>query len=113
MNKQYVVRLSEEERRVCQGIIKTLKGSSQTFRRAQILRKADAEGAGWSDVKIAEAFAGPFSFRKEVAKQAQNECKGCVPCGASLPRHAPMTQNPCMQTTAHETTAPSTPRGLL
>ncbi len=56
MNKQDVVRLSEEERRVCQGIIKTLKGSSQTFRRAQILRKADAEGAGWSDVKIAEAF---------------------------------------------------------
>ena len=58
-------------------------------------------------------YAGPFSFRKEVAKQAQNECKGCVPCGASLPRHAPMTQNPCMQTTSHDTTAPSTPRGLL
>ena len=56
MNKQDVVRLSEEERRVCQGIIKTLKGSSQKFRRAQILLKADADGAGWPDVKIAEAF---------------------------------------------------------
>lgn len=56
MNKKYVVRLSEEERSVCQGIIKTLKGSSQKFRRAQILLKADADGAGWSDVKIAEAF---------------------------------------------------------
>ena len=41
---------------VCQGIIKTLKGSSQKFRRAQILLKADADGAGWSDGKIAEAF---------------------------------------------------------
>jgi hypothetical protein len=56
MNKKYVVRLSEEERRVCQGIIKTLKGPSQKFRRAQILLKADADGSGWSDVKIAEAF---------------------------------------------------------
>ena len=55
MHKKYVVRLSEEERRVCQGIIKTLKGSSQQFRRAQILLKADAEGSGWSDGKIAEA----------------------------------------------------------
>jgi hypothetical protein len=56
MNKQYVVRLSEEERMVCQGIIQHLKGSSQTLRRAQILLKADAEGAGWPAGKIAEAF---------------------------------------------------------
>ena len=56
MNKKYVVRLSDEERRVCQDIIKHLKGSSQRFRRAQILLKADADGPGWPDVKIAEAF---------------------------------------------------------
>ena len=56
MNKKYVVRLSDEERGVCQAILKNLKGSSQQFRRAQILLKADADGAGWPDVKIAEAF---------------------------------------------------------
>jgi hypothetical protein len=56
MNKKYVVRLSDEERRVCQDIIKNLKGSSQKFRRAQILLKADADGPGWLDAKIAEAF---------------------------------------------------------
>lgn len=56
MNKKYIVRLSDEERRLCQGIIKALKGSSQKFRRAQILLKADADGPGWSDAKIAEAF---------------------------------------------------------
>jgi hypothetical protein len=39
-----------------QDIIKNLKGSSQKFRRAQILLKANADGPGWSDVKIAEAF---------------------------------------------------------
>jgi hypothetical protein len=57
MNKKYIVRLSDEERGICQQIIKHLKGSSQKFRRAQLLLKADADASGWSDVKIAEAFA--------------------------------------------------------
>ena len=56
MIKKYIVRLSDEERAVCEDIIKTLKGSSQRFRRAQILLKADADGPAWSDVRIAEAF---------------------------------------------------------
>jgi transposase len=56
MNKKFIVRLSEEERGVCEEIIRNLKGSSQKFRRAQVLLKADADGPGWSDVKIAEAF---------------------------------------------------------
>ena len=43
MNKKVVVRLSDEERVVCQEIIKPLKGSAQKCRRAQILLKADAE----------------------------------------------------------------------
>jgi transposase len=56
MIKKYIVRLSDEERAACQEILKNLKGSSQRFRRAQILLKADADGPGWPDVKIAEAF---------------------------------------------------------
>ena len=56
MKKQYIVRLSAEERQLCQEIIKKLKGSSQKVRRAQILLKADADGAGWNDARIAEAF---------------------------------------------------------
>ena len=56
MHKKFVVRLSDEERGVCQEIIKHLKGSSQKFRRAQILLKKDADGPAWSDVRIAEAF---------------------------------------------------------
>ena len=56
MHKKYIVRLSDDERDVCQEIIKKLKGSSQKFRRAQILLKADAAGPGWPDVRIAEAF---------------------------------------------------------
>ena len=56
MTKKYLARLTDEERGVCQEIVKNLKGSSQKFRRAQILLKADADGPGWPDLKIAEAF---------------------------------------------------------
>lgn len=56
MNKKYIVRLSDEERDVCQEIVKRLKGTSEKVKRAQILLKADADGPAWPDAKIAEAF---------------------------------------------------------
>ena len=56
MQKKYIVRLSEDERRQLREVIKKLKGSSQKVRRAQILLKADIEGANWTDERIAEAF---------------------------------------------------------
>ena len=56
MQKKYIVRLSEEERRALKEIIKKLKGTSQRVRRAQILLKADADGPNWTDQRIAEAF---------------------------------------------------------
>ncbi len=57
MQKKYVVRLTDQERIELQGVIKKLKGSSQKVRRAQILRKADADGPNWTDQHIAEAFS--------------------------------------------------------
>ena len=56
MNKMFIVRLSDEERGVCQEVVKRLKGSSQKVRRAQILLKADADGPAWPDSRIADAF---------------------------------------------------------
>src|SRR4051812_6279528 len=56
MNKKFIVRLADEERAVCQEIVKKLKGSSQKVRRAQILLKTDADGPAWIDCRIAEAF---------------------------------------------------------
>lgn len=56
MNKRYIVRLTDEERTICQEVIKNLKGSSQKFRRAQILLKADADGPKWADARIADSF---------------------------------------------------------
>ena len=73
MNKKYVVRLSAEERSVCQDIIKNLKGSSQKFRRAQILLKADAEGPDWPDVKIAEAFNCRVQTIENIRKRLVTE----------------------------------------
>jgi hypothetical protein len=56
MNKKYIVRLSDEERQVCENVVKKLKGTSLKVRRAQMLLKADADGPAWTDARIAEAF---------------------------------------------------------
>ncbi len=57
MEKKYIVRLTEEERKTLREVIRKLKGSSQKVRRAQILLKADADGPNWTDRRIAEAFS--------------------------------------------------------
>jgi hypothetical protein len=69
MNKKYIVRLSDEERSACQGIVKKLKGSSQKVRRAQILLKADADGPAWPDEKIAEAYGCRVQTVEAVRKR--------------------------------------------
>ena len=56
MRKKYVVRLTAEERDHLAGVIRKLSGTSQKVRRAQILLKADADGPGWTDRRIADAF---------------------------------------------------------
>ena len=73
MHKKYVVRLSDEERGVCQAILKHLKGSSQQFRRAQILLKADVAGPGGSDAKIAEAVNGRVQTIENLRKRLVTE----------------------------------------
>jgi hypothetical protein len=40
MNKKYIVRLTDEERTVCETTIKTETGKSEKLRRATILLKA-------------------------------------------------------------------------
>jgi hypothetical protein len=56
MPKKYIVRLTDAERQTLGEVIAKLKGSSQKVRRAQVLRKADADGPCWTDAKIADAF---------------------------------------------------------
>jgi hypothetical protein len=56
MQKKYIVRLTDEERQTLARIVAKFNGSSQKVRRAQVLLKADADGPGWTDVRIADAY---------------------------------------------------------
>src|SRR5258707_1826951 len=78
MHKKFVVRLSDEERGVCQEIIKHLKGSSQKFRRAQMLLKTDADGPAWCDVRIAEAFNCRVQTLENLRKRLVTEGFECA-----------------------------------
>ncbi len=65
MQKIYIVRLTEPERETLEQVVKKLKGTSQKVRRAQMLLKANADGPGWTDARIAEA----FSCRRETVQR--------------------------------------------
>ena len=56
MEKKYIVRLSQSERKELKRVIAQLIGTSQKVRRAHILLKADQGGPAWTDKRIAEAF---------------------------------------------------------
>jgi transposase len=56
MLKKYIVRLTDAERESLKQVVDKFKGTSQKVRRAQVLLKADADGPGWTDAKIADAF---------------------------------------------------------
>jgi hypothetical protein len=73
MQKKYVVRLSDEERDTLHEVVKRLKGSGQKVRRAQILLKADANGPGWTDARIADAFSCR-THTVELLRQRLVEC---------------------------------------
>jgi hypothetical protein len=69
MNKKYIVRLTDEERAICEMTIKNEKGKSEKLRRAMILLKADDDGPAWKDEKISEA-VGCSSRTVENVRQA-------------------------------------------
>ena len=81
MIKKYIVRLSDEERATCQSVIKTLKGSSQKVRRAQMLLKADADGPAWGDAKIAEAFNARVQTVENLRKRLVTDGFEVALCG--------------------------------
>jgi hypothetical protein len=88
MNKKYIVRLTDEERAVCETTIKNEKGTSEKLRRATILLKAGAQGPAWNNQKISEAI-GCSTRTVEKVRQAF-VLKGCrqrdnVPFATSRP----------------------------
>ncbi len=89
MYKKYIVRLSDDERQVCQDVLKHRKGSSQKFRRAQILLKADADGPNWIDARIAEAFSCRIQTIENLRKRLVTE--GFETALNGKPRQSPPT----------------------
>ena len=57
MNKKYIVRLSDEERRALTELTSKGKAAASKIRHAHILLKADADGPAWTDQRIAETFS--------------------------------------------------------
>ena len=56
MHKKYIVRLTDQERETLVELVKKRGVAAQRVRRARILLKADADGPGWTDARIADAF---------------------------------------------------------
>jgi len=57
MNKKYIVRLTGEERKHLEEFVSKGKRAAYKIKHANILLKADADGPGWADEAIAEAFS--------------------------------------------------------
>ena len=73
MQKKYVVRLTDAERETLRSVVKKLSGSSQKVRRAQVLLKADADGPGWTDRKIADAFGCRINTVEKIRQRLVTE----------------------------------------
>lgn len=89
MLKKYIVRLTDEERKILQEVVAKLKGSSQKVRRAQVLLKADADGPAWTDARIAEAFGCRTKTVENIRQRLVTE-------GFAITLHGqPRLQPPC------------------
>ena len=54
--KKYIIRLTQAERERLGAMVKKGKAAAYRIKHAHILLKADADGPGWIDKRIAEAF---------------------------------------------------------
>lgn len=72
VKKQYIVRLTDEERNISDGTIDKLKGTGENPRRARILRQVEADGPNWADRPVAEAF-------RSRTRTVENIRRRCVP----------------------------------
>ena len=68
--RKYIVDLTDTERKVCQDVVKSVKGTSQKVKRANILLKAER---GWTDAKIAEAMDCRTSTVERVRRRFVEE----------------------------------------
>lgn len=80
MEKKYIVRLTQRQRKMTEQVVTQLDGSPQKVRRAQILLKADHAQTGWTDEEIAESFGC-------TTRTAENVRKRFCECGFETTLH--------------------------
>jgi transposase len=73
VNKKYVVRLTGEEREQLEGMVRRGRGQAYKIKHANILLKADADGPGWSDEQMAEAFGCHLNTPKNIRQRFVEE----------------------------------------
>ncbi len=69
MNKKYVVRLTAKERKYLEEFVSKGKRAAYKIKHANILLKADADGPGWSDEAISEAFSAHANTVRNVRQR--------------------------------------------
>lgn len=57
MLKNYIVRLSQEERQILQNLVSTGKAAAYKIKHANILLNIDVNGQGWTDEEAAATFS--------------------------------------------------------
>ena len=67
--KRYVVRLTDEERTQLESMVKKGMAAAYKIRHANILLKADAGGANWTDAQIARAFGCHRTTIEDIRKR--------------------------------------------
>jgi transposase len=69
VNKKYIVRLTAAERGQLGALVKRGQGQAYKIKHAHILLKADADGPGWSDERMAEAFGCHLNTPKNIRQR--------------------------------------------
>jgi len=67
--EKFIVRLTDEERRKLEAIVKKLKGTSQRVKRALVLLQADADGPNWTNEKIRDLTGLSLQSIGKIRKQ--------------------------------------------
>lgn len=79
MTKRYIVRLTQEERGQLQRLVSKGRAAAHKIRHANVLLLADADGAGWTDARIAQAVGvHPFTVRNVRQRLLQRGLEGAL-----------------------------------
>lgn len=73
MNKEYIVRLTEEEREQLELLVRRGKAAAHKIRHAHILLQVDVVGPSWTDEQAAEAFRCHTNTARNVRQRFVEE----------------------------------------